>query len=455
MKQIIQKIFILAIAGCQFSLVNYASAQTTLSLNEAVELARLHNRTLSNAALDIEMAGEQRKEAHTKYFPQISAQVLAFRTFDELMKGEGIIPMEVAALGEQFAALAGQPFSYSELNRGYSATLNIMQPLYAGGQIRTGNKLAALQEDVAKLQLEMKEKDVVQRVTEGFWQIATIKYNLQTLDAADKQMEEALKTVETYVKAGLTQRNDLLKVQLRRQELASNRLKLNNAEHVLRLLLAQMVGMAGQDVDIDAQTMQAESPSTLFVQSAEAVQNRPELQLAQKGVEAQQLQVKMERSKLLPTVAVGVMGMHSDFGGLTKMMEQYWNHRITNGLVMGTVSVPISDWWGGKHAIRRQKLKLQQAQNDALEAQEQLQIDIESAWSNLTEAYNQVSIAQQSVEQAEENLRLVNDQYRAGTIALTDLLDAETLNRQAHTQLSTALASYQIQRSAYILKVKQ
>lgn len=446
-----RKIFITALA-----LLNLMplTGQTTLTLDEATRLAIQNNRTLRNAALDMQMAGEQKREAYTQYFPKISASMLAFYSFDELVKGDGVIPQEIALLGAQFAPMVGQPFSYNELDRGYTASLSIMQPLYAGGQIRTGNKLADIQRDAMRLQLEMKEKDVVTRVTDAYWQIAQVQYNLQTLDAADRQMSEALKTVQTYVDAGLTQRNDLLKVQLRQQELASNRLKLNNAEHVLRLLLAQMVGMAGEDVNINANSIEPEPPGSVFVNSQDAVLKRPELQLAQKAVEAGQLQVKMERGKHLPTLAVGLMGMQTGFGGLSDNAEKYVDRSRANALVLGTLSVPISAWWGGSHAIRRQKMKLEQARNTALDAREQLQIDIEQAWSNLTEAYDQVGIARQSVAQAEENLRMTADQHRAGTIALADLLDAETLHRKARTTLAGALAAYQQQRCAYVLKTR-
>ncbi len=457
MNNIFKSLCLFVIVNCSLSIVNCGSAaqaQQRLTLQQCLEMACQNNRTLQNAALDIEMAKEQKNEVFTQYFPQVSASVMAFYCFDEMIKGDGTIPMEIAALGPQFTAMAGQPYSYAELDRAYSATLSLMQPLYAGGQIRTGNKLASLQKDVMKLQLEMKEKDVLQRVQECYWQIAQTKYNLQTLEAADRQVEEAKKMVGDFVSAGLTNRNDLLKVQLRQQELKSNRLKLNNAQHVLRLLLAQMVGMAGQDIDIDDTLQEAQAPGTLFVASDEAVNSRVELQLAQKGVEAEQLQVKMERGKRLPSVAVGVVGMNTGLGGLSKNVRDNMNTNITNALVLGTVSVPLSDWWGGSHAVRRQKIRAQQAQNNAAEAREQLQIDIEQAWSTLCEAYEQVGIAQQSVEQAKENLRLVSDQYRAGTIALTDLLDAETLNRQAQTQLGSALAAYHTQRYKYEQKTR-
>ena len=110
------------------------------------------------------------------------------------------------------------------------------------------------------------------------------------------------------------------------------------------------------------------------------------------------------RGKNLPSLAVGLMGYNTGFGGLSKNVKNYARTNMTNGLVFGTLSVPISSWWGGSHAIRRQKILLQQSRNQALDAQEQLRIDIESAWSNLVEAYKQIQIAEASVEEAAENL---------------------------------------------------
>jgi outer membrane protein TolC len=83
-----------------------------------------------------------------------------------------------------------------------------------------------------------------------------------------------------------------------------------------------------------------------------------------------------------------------------------------------------------------------------------LQIDIERAWTNLQEAYKQTQIAQTSCEEAAENLRMSNDQYRMSTCTLTDLLDAETLNRQAQNDLARAKAAYQIALSDYRRKAQ-
>ncbi|MBQ2292665.1 MAG: TolC family protein, partial [Bacteroidaceae bacterium] len=57
-------------------------------------------------------------------------------------------------------------------------------------------------------------------------------------------------------------------------------------------------------------------------------------------------------------------------------------------------------------------------------------------------------------EEAAENLRMSNDQYRMSTCTLTDLLDAETLNRQAQNDLARAKAAYQIALSDYRRKAQ-
>ena len=435
-------------------LILSASAQNVLTLPQCLDLARQHNRTLQNAALEIEMATEQRKEAFTKYFPDLQANLLAFRAFDEMVNGDGTIPQEVAAISPSLASYVGAPFAYSEFNRAYSAAIALTQPLYAGGRIMAGNRLAKIGQEAALLQLRMKEKDVLQKVTECYWQVASVKYNLQTIAAAEKQLGAVCGLVENYVKAGVTTRNDLLKVQLRQQELASNRLKLENAEHVLLLLLAQQIGLVGKPIDIDVASLEAQDPATVLVSTDEAVARREEMALMMKQVEAGQWQVKLERGKYMPTVAVGLMGYNAGLGGLSDNVKKYMDTNMTNGLVFGTLSVPIMSWWGGRHAIRRTQMKLQQARNDAADVREQLAVDVESAWSNLTEAYKQIDIARASVRSAEENLRMSTDQYRAGTETLSDLLDAETLNRQARSQLSDALATYQVKLADYTRKTK-
>lgn len=429
-----------------------------VSIDECLESAARHNRTLQNAALDIQMAGEQKKEAFTKYFPEISANVMAFHAFDKMVQADGHYPMELAALAQinpSLAALAGQPFAVREVNGAYAVTGTLTQPIFVGGQIVNGNRLASIGRDVAELQMQLQTKEVLQKVTENYYTIAKLKLNMATLASARTQLEAIYKEVESYVSAGVTTRNDLMKVRLKMQELSSDSLKLANAHYVMCLLLAQQTGMTGEEIDVEPTLSDTdENPADIYVVTDEAVQTRSELALAQKGVEAGKLKVRMETGKRLPTVAVGLMGYHSGVGGLSDGMASLIGRSFNNGMVFGTVQVPLTAWWGGSHAIRRQKMSLQQSQNQLADAREQLTIDIKASWSSLQEARKQIDIARASVDEATENLRMSMDKYRMGTEILSDLLESETLLRKSQNLLSQARADYMVKRADYIRKTR-
>ena len=182
-------------------------------------------------------------------------------------------------------------------------------------------------------------------------------------------------------------------------------------------------------------------------------EHRIELQLSNKAVNVQALQVKMERGKYLPHLGIGMGIYNSGLGGISNEIRNYVCPYLNNGFVFATLSVPISDWWGGTHAIRRQKIRLKQAEYIRDDARELLQIDIERAWTNLQEAYDQTQIALTSCEEASENLRITSDQYKMSTCTLTELLDAETINRKAQNDLAQAKANYQIALANYRRKV--
>ena len=168
-------------------------------------------------------------------------------------------------------------------------------------------------------------------------------------------------------------------------------------------------------------------------QGESLLRSLPEYQLLQKQVEATKLQRKMEVGKNLPTVGIGTGYNYHN------LLDN--NH--TFGMVFATVSVPISDWWGGSHAIRRKKIAEQQAQEQLADNAELLQIRMQNAWNNVAEARQQLQIAGRSIEQAEENLRLNRDYYRAGTTKMSDLLEAQLLYQQALDRRTDAYADYQ------------
>lgn len=391
--------------------------------------------------MDVDAAQQQRKEAFTKYFPNISGTGLWFNANKgmaqtEMNLSEQITPELGMALAQSLPAEAlaalGNPVSVSMMKNGTIAGVTAVQPVFAGGQIINGNKLAKVGEDVSRLQLQLSEYEVEKQTEQYYWQLVSLQEKMKTVEAVQTLLADIYKDVDVAVRAGVAMKNDLLQVQLRQNEVESQKLKVQNGINIVRLLLGQYCGLSNSDFTL---TYDAEaSPSLAQKQDhSQALLGTAEYQLLNKQVQATNLQRQMEIGKNLPTVGVGAGYNYHN------LLDN--NHSFA--MVFATVSVPISDWWGGSHAIKRKKIALQQAEEQLVDNSELLKIRMQNAWNNVEESRQQLAIAKRSIEQAEENLRLNRDYYKAGTSKMSDLLEAQLLYQQALDKHTDAYADLQ------------
>ena len=431
-----KKILSLIVFGCTIS----ASAQT-YSLEQIKDSALNHNIAIRSAQHSLDAAKEQRKEAFTKYFPNISGTGLWFNANKGMAQttlnlSENISPELGATLAQMFppetlAALAN-PISISMMKNGTIGSLMAVQPVFAGGQIINGNKLAKVGEDVSRLQMQLSENEVEKTAEQYFWQLASLQEKMKTIEAVDTLLSDIRKDVEVALKAGVAMRNDLLQVQLRQNEVASQKLKLQNGLSLVRMLLSQYCGLRDTSFVIAYQT-DASSPLLSKQDHDQALSATAEYQLLGKQVEAANLQKKLAVGQNLPTIAVGA--------GYT--YHNLLDNDHTFGMLFATVNVPITDWWGGSHAIKRRKIEYQKAEEQFIDNAELLKIRMQNAWNGVEESYQQLLLAQLSIEQAEENLRMNRDYYRAGTSKMSDLLEAQLLYQRACDKHTDAYADYQ------------
>lgn len=417
----------------------------TLSLDSCKQLALRNNKKIIEASYELKSSEEIRKDAFTNYFPKMSASAMAMRSPDYLVKGktpEMNLPVydgDPANLANatQYAyvpAIAINAVDYANI-ASVSATL----PVYAGGQIRNGNKLAAIGEEVSRKQQTMTTTDVLVRTEQLYWNIISLNEKLKTLDSYRALLDTLNRDVTNFTKAGLAQKNDLLKVQLKQNELQSNRLKLVNGITLTRRALCQHIGIAFDSTTIFSDEPKVPAAFSKNSAGSESVSNRMEYQMLNKAAEAEELQLRMTRGELMPQLALGGMAAYVDIA----------NSGVTQKFAFASLSIPISDWWGGSHKIKQQNLKIEKVKNKLNETAELLTLQIEQAGNELSESFEQVKLAEKSVEQAHENLKVTNDNYRSGNIGISDLLEAQALFQSSKDNLTNSRCNYQIALSKY------
>ena len=217
--------FFLLCSGAVCTGTSPLRAQTTLTLDECVEKALENNARMKNADNDLGIARHEQKEALTKYFPSISA------TGGGFIQNAPMIEMQLSP-----------DMGLSMLKDGIAGGVTASLPLFTGGQIVNGNKLAEV--NVKKYQLLRRQAENEVRLTaeQYFWQVAMLKEKLVTLSVIEKQLATISTDVEAAVEAGVTNRNDLLQVQLRQNSTRSTRIDVENALALSHRLLAQYIG---------------------------------------------------------------------------------------------------------------------------------------------------------------------------------------------------------------------
>lgn len=417
---------LLAAAGIAGAAAQEGRTDSIITLQQCIDMAVANNTAMKMAENNTEAARQVRREAFTKYFPEISAAGFGFRTANYVFQYNALDLLKIELV-----------------KHGVMGGIQALQPIFMGGQIVNGNQLAKVGEAVAELQAKQSESEVRVTAEKYYWQLATLKATKNTLTSGLALLDTLESQVSVAVDAGVVTNNELLKVQLRRNDFASKMVDLDNGIKLCRMVLSQYVGAPfTSPVDIEAvvPAQVPDYPIDILVDPAEALVQTNDYQLLVSQVKAKKLEKRMELGKNLPTVLGGagwyyhnVLEQGHDFGALTL-----------------AVNIPITGWWGGSHALKNKSLQVKNAELQLQSGSELLQINMQNKWDELTAAHRKMQIAHEAIGQSAENLRMNREFYDAGTGTITNLLDAQTLNQQARDQYIDSYGNFRVAVAEYL-----
>ena len=397
-----------------------------LTLEQCVSLALQNNKKTLEAKNNIEAAIYLKREAFTKYFPEIAAMGMAFWANRDIVQYNILDLVELGLI-----------------KRGKLAGIQALQPVFTGGLIVNGNKLAGVAEEVAKIRKEQTENELRLATETFFWKLNSLEHSVKVIDSAIEFLDTLENQVKVMLDAGLITRNDLLKVQLKRNTYLSDKVDLENGIQLVKMLMAQYMGMGVSGNFHIVSSVPDNVPDLefgLFIPSEQALGMTPDYKLLQKNVEAKKIEKRMEIGSNLPSVMLGAGWYYHN------LLQQ--NHNF--GSLQLAISVPLTGWWSGAYGIKRKNLELINAQNEMLDLSEKLQIDMQDKWNNLTAAHRKMEIEKEGIEQSKENLYLIQMNYEAGMCTISDLLEAETSLKESEERFVSAFGEYKTSQAQYL-----
>lgn len=313
---------------------------------------------------------------------------------------------------------------------------------------RTPNLVASsrLEASAAQQNLQATRYDVLLAVNQAFFEAqraqALQKVAQQTVDERQVVVNQVTALVNNKLKSNL----DLSFSQV---NLAQARLLLITTQNNISKAFAQLARALGSDAEqtytLQEEPLPAPPPPAADPLVTEAMADRPELIALGFNRDAAYKFQKAERDLSLPTVeGMGVAGYIPDIAQLTVP------HVIPDHYEAAGININIPIFNGHLFAARRTAamMKARAADQDLRNEQERVALDVRGAWADATTAYQQISVADQLVNQAQLSLALAQGRYNLGLSSIVELSQAQLNQTEAEIQDVNAKYDYQNQNAA-------
>ena len=439
-----------------FLTVQVSLAQT-LSLQECLEYGVRENTQVKNSSLDILSAQAQRTEARLEYLPKVGITAFGYRAIHPMLEItlKDVLGNSDAAndLNTSLSAVArenGITPSYTTLKWGYGVAATLMQPVYAGGRIRAGNRLADLGMEAAVLKDSLLRRDIRDSVENKYWRIVALEQKRQTLRETSVFLDSLSKDVSSALSAGLATEPQALQLSLKRNELAAGIRRLEGGITLLKMDLFDWIGYPYRYLDLGSISLT--DSLGILPPPGEVLQDFPDLsqtdeqRLLLLQVEAREQEKKMAVGELLPQVAVG-----AGYGYSALMAPK---EGTFNGLVFATVQIPLTDIPKAVIRARRYDYAVQKAASDREYLTTRLRLQERMLYQTVETAWDELCLAEEALTLSEDSLSRIRIRYEAGEATSADFLQTKLTVTSARETLTDRQIAYRLAVNAYRSRIK-
>ncbi len=312
----------------------------------------------------------------------------------------------------------------------YMLNFGMTQTIYSGGKTRTQYKIAQQIEDISKHNEELELSELMYEVEKYYWKAYTLQEKYELAQTYYNLLEKTVKDMENLYREDIISQNKLLKVRIKLNEAAMDKRRAANGLSLTKQMLCQLIGLPiNEEIELYDDIWISDEVLSLDELFHSALDNRPELKIASKSVELGESAVKLAESRFLPDIALSAnyyFANPSPYHGFSDQFGSDWNV----GVVM---RVPIFHWNERRHVLSSAKHEKKVQQLKLEDYRELIQIEVNKIFYSISEARDKLNIAELSLSQAKNNLDLAQNNFDVGKITSTELMEAQTLWREAHS----------------------
>lgn len=400
-----------------------------LGLQQAIEIGLKNNKNIQISHLKQEMSVTKEKDLKMEKLPDIEFHTSYNQVTNLFQYQDGVF---------------SKPTKYDVINGMYDFTLSASIPVYMGGKIKNTEKKAAIDTDISALRTHLDERQLKMEVITAFLQIHHLKEQQSLINDKMKEDSVNIKQVKALKANGVVTVNEVLRTSLQLSNHKMSWTELDNdiqiAEHKLKTILSLP---EQQEMHVDTEDLISDKASIPYIDelTETALIKNESVEITHKNLSLKELDQKLTKANYLPKVTAG--GEYFlKYPNMMFFPPEPYAYRL--GMIGLNLTYPIENLYKNKYKMQEAKENIDLAKLQIEENEEKIRHNVYEAYKKFEETNQKVKIAEEAIDQAKENYRIVRTKYANKLSLITELIDADNTYLEAESNLISVKINRQL-----------
>lgn len=330
-------------------------------------------------------------------------------------------------------------------NRSFSNRLNLSlnQPIFTYNRTKMNMRQIEMNYENARINYALQMLNVERNITSQFYSLFMSQQNLEIRESELANAERNFNIIRDKVEADLATKDEFYQAEVNlaqsRSTVENQRVSLENAKDNFKQSL-------GIPLDEDIKVICDVKAEPVMVDFDKALQSAmsSRLELRQRQISREQQEMSMIQVKDNDSfsgnvsLSLGIMGDDPSFGNI-------YDNPTNNPRVAVTFSVPLYDWGARKARIKAAEIERKMFELNAEEEIKSIEMNLRSTCRSLDNLLNQISIAEQSQQNAQMTYDLNEERYRNGELTGMQMNQFQTQLSNSKMSYTQAIINYKVQ----------
>lgn len=308
----------------------------------------------------------------------------------------------------------------SSISKSYDLSLNAAWELDIWGKLRRGLEASRADFEASAADLAAVRLSLQSELVQNYLQLRILDEQKRLLDATVAAYERSLRLTENQYRAGIVPKSDVSQATSQLKSTQAQAIDLEWQRAQLEHAIAVLVGVSPAELSIAPRDDLPALPEVPVALPSQLLERRPDVAAAERRVMAANAQIGVAEAAWFPDLTISASGGYrgSSFADWIEVPNRFWS--------LGP-QLALSLFDGG---ARRAELERSEAAYDQTVAQYRQAVldsfrEVEDYLVQLRVLEQESGVQQEALDAARESLRLIENQYRAGTVDFNSVVNVQ------------------------------